>query len=68
MRASVCASARICPDHNLYNNAWISKQFGTVVAFEEEKCHLKYFSGRLKVKVTGVNKDQNGHKVSLSWP
>ena len=34
-------SARICPDHNLYNNAWISKQFGTVVALEE-KCHLKH--------------------------
>ena len=32
-----------CPDHNLYNNAWISKQFGTVVALEEEKCHLKHF-------------------------
>ena len=51
---SVCASVRICPDHNLYNNAWISKQFGTVVALEEEQCHLKTFSGRLKVKVTGV--------------
>ena len=35
-------SARICPDHNLYNNAWISKQFGTVVALEEEKCHVKH--------------------------
>ena len=41
--ACVRASARICPDHNLYNNAWISKQFGTVVALEEEKCHLKHF-------------------------
>ena len=38
----------------MYNNAWISKQFGTVVALEEEKCHLKQFLGRLKVKVTGV--------------
>ena len=47
-------SAQICPDHNLYNNAWISKQYGTVVALEEEKCHLKHFLGRLKVKVTGV--------------
>ena len=50
----VCASFRICPDHNLYSNAWISKQFGTVVALEEEKCLLKHFLGRLKVKVTGV--------------
>ena len=39
----VRVSVRICPDHNLYNNAWISKQFGTVVALEEEKCHLKHF-------------------------
>ena len=39
----VRASIRICPDYNLYNNAWISKQFGTVVALEEEKCHLKHF-------------------------
>ena len=38
----VCVSVRICPDHNLYNNAWISKQFGTVVALKEEKCHLKH--------------------------
>ena len=22
----------------MYNNAWISKQFGTIVALEEEKC------------------------------
>ena len=43
VRASVRPSVRICPDHNLYNNAWISKQFGTVVALEEEKCHLKHF-------------------------
>ena len=50
----VHASVQICPNHNLYNNAWISKQFGTVVVLEEEKCHLKYFLGRLKVKITGV--------------
>ena len=49
----VRASVRICPDQNLYNNAWISRQFGTVVALEEEKCHLKHFLGRLKVKITG---------------
>ena len=48
------ASIRICPGNNLYNNAWISKQYGTAVALEEEKCHLKHFLGRLKVKVTGV--------------
>ena len=52
IRPCICASIRICPDQNLYNNAWISKQFGTVVALEE-KCHLKHFLGRLKVKVTG---------------
>ena len=28
----VRVSVQICPDHNLCNNAWISKQFGTVVA------------------------------------
>ena len=35
------------PLHNFVvrgdNNAWISEQFGTVVALEEEKCHLKHF-------------------------
>ena len=41
--ACISASIRICPDHNLYNNARISKQFGTVVALEEEKCPLKHF-------------------------
>ena len=25
-----------------------------VTVLEEEKCHFKHFSGRLKVKVTGV--------------
>ena len=54
MRPCIRASVRICPDHNLYNNSWISKQFGTVVALEEEKCHLNQFLGRLKVKVTRV--------------
>ena len=40
----------VCPDHNLYNNAWISKQL----------LHLRRRSAiwnildRLKVKVTGV--------------
>ena len=43
MRPCIRASVRICPDYNLYNNAWISKQFGIVVALEKEKCHLKYF-------------------------
>ena len=52
MRASV--RPWICPDHNLYTIASISKQFGTVVALQEEKCHLKHFLGRLTVKVTGV--------------
>ena len=39
----VRASIQIYPDHTLYNNAWISKQFGTVVALEEEKCQVKHF-------------------------
>ena len=43
IRLCISASVRIWPDHNLYNNAWISKQFGTVVALEEEKCYLKHF-------------------------
>ena len=40
-----CMCVRPCarPNLNLYNNARISKHFGTVVAFEEEKCHLKQF-------------------------
>ena len=54
VRLCIRASVRICPDHNLYNNAWILKQFGTVVVLVEEKCHLKHFLDRLKVKVTGV--------------
>ena len=29
---------------------------------------MKYFSGRLKVKVTGSNKGQNGLILSLSGP
>ena len=41
--ACVHESVRICPDHNVYNNACISKQFGTGVALEEEKCHLKHY-------------------------
>ena len=27
----------------MYNYSWISKQFGTGVALDEEKCHLKQF-------------------------
>ena len=43
VRQCVRASVRICPANNLYNIAWISKQFGTVIALEEEKCYLKHF-------------------------
>ena len=43
VRPCISESVRLCPDHNLYIYAWISKQFVTVVAFEEEKCHLKHF-------------------------
>ena len=54
VRQCVRASVRIFSDHNLYNNSWVSEQFGTVVALGEEKCHLKHFlCTRLKVKVTG---------------
>ena len=51
---------RFVQNHNLYNNAWISEQFGTVVALEEEKFHLKHFfrlvegqghRGQIKVKM-----------------
>ena len=45
------ASVRICPGHNSYIYAWISKLFDTAVVLEEEKCHLKHFLGRLKVNV-----------------
>ena len=41
------ASVRICPDHNSYMYAWISKEFGTVVVLEEEKCHLEHVLGRV---------------------
>ena len=43
MRQCVHASVQICPDHNLYIYPWISKQFGTIVALEEEMCHFKRF-------------------------
>ena len=56
MRACVHAcmrmSIRICLGHNSYIYAWISKLFNTIVVLGEEKCHLKHFLGRLKVKVT----------------
>ena len=43
-----------CPEHNLYIYAWISNIIlHSFFVLEEEKCHLN-FSGRLKVKVTGV--------------
>ena len=45
-------SVRICPGHNSYIYAWISNLFDTAVVLEEEKCHLKHFLGRVKVKVT----------------
>ena len=52
MHVRVHASVRICPGHNFYMYPWISKLFGAVVVLEEEKCHLKQFLGRLKVKGT----------------
>ena len=51
MRACVRASFQICPGHNSFIYAWISKLFDTVVVLEEEKCHLQHCLGRLKVKV-----------------
>ena len=59
----VRASVRICPGHNSYICAWISKLFDTVVVLGEEKCCLKHFLGRLKVKVT-----LEGHIKSISGP
>ena len=56
------ASVRICPGHNSYIYAWISNLFDTVVVLEEEKCHLNYYLGRLKVKVT-----LEGHINELFW-
>ena len=56
------ASVRICPDLYSYIYAWISNLFDTVVVLEEEKCHLKHFLGRLKVKVT-----LEGHINELFW-
>ena len=54
----VCASSvRICPDHNLYNDAWISKQFSTVVDLAEEKYHFKHIK---------VGRFQNNFAQSLS--
>ena len=50
--ARMRASVRICPGHNSYTYAWISKLSDTVAVLGEEKCCLKLFLGRLKVKVT----------------
>ena len=60
--ARVRASVQICPGHNSYIYAWISKLFDTVVVLEEEKCHLKHFLGRLNGKVT-----LEGHINKLFW-
>ena len=55
-------SLRICPGHNFYIYAWISKLFDTVLVLGDEKCHLKHYLGRLKVKVT-----LGGHINELLW-
>ena len=69
-----CVRECIRPDHNLYNIAWISKQFGTVVALEEEKCHLKHFfqvdgqghRGQIQVKM--VKNACPGHNLYIyAW-
>ena len=52
MHACLCMSIRNCLGHNSYIYAWISKLFKTIVVLGEEKCYLKHFLGRLKVKVT----------------
>ena len=52
MHACLRMSIRICLGYNSYIYAWISKLFYTVFVLGEEKCHLKHFLGRLKVKVT----------------
>ena len=56
------ASVRICLGHNSYIYAWISILFDTLFVLEEEKCLLKHFLGRLKVKVT-----LEGHINELFW-
>ena len=48
----VYVRASVCPDCKSYIYAWISNLFVTAVVLEEEKCHLKQFLGRLKVRVT----------------
>ena len=60
--ARVRAYVRISLGHNSYIYAWISKLFDTVAVLGEEKCHLKPFLGRLKVKVT-----LEGHINELFW-
>ena len=60
--ALVRAYIRICPGHNSYIYAWISKLFDTGVVLGKEKSHLKHFLGRLKVKVT-----LEGHIDELYW-
>ena len=62
MHACVRMSVWICLGHNSFNYAWISKLFNTVFVLDEGKCHLKYFLGRLKVKVT-----VEGHINELFW-
>ena len=62
MHACLRMSIRICLGHNSSISAWISKLFDTVVVLGEEKCQLKHFSGRLKVKVT-----PEGHINELLW-
>ena len=60
MHACMCACVlecmgqfiQICLGKNSYIYAWISKYFDSFVVLEEEKCHLKHFLVRLKVKVT----------------
>ena len=43
----------MCPDLSVPTATFMhgfKKLFDTVVVFQEEKCHLKQFLGRLKVK------------------
>ena len=53
----------------MYIYAWISKYFGTIIVLGEAKKPFEtFFSGRLKVKVTGVKVRSKWSIISLSGP
>ena len=62
MHACLRMSVWICLGHNSFIYARISKLYNTVFVLDEEWCPLKYFLGKLKVKVT-----LEGHINELFW-